>query len=29
VPVRLLTLPNDLAHLPAVVQRLAEEAAHG
>ncbi len=29
VPVRLLTLPNDLARLPDVVQRLAEEAAHG
>lgn len=29
VPVRLLTLPNDLARLPDVVQRLAEDAAHG
>jgi hypothetical protein len=29
VPVRLLTLPNDLARLPDVVQMLAEDAAHG
>ena len=29
VPVRLLTLPNDLARLPEVVQMLAEEHAHG
>jgi hypothetical protein len=27
VPVRLLTLPDDLACLPDVVQRLAEDAA--
>ncbi len=29
VPVRMLTLPNDLARLPDVVQLLAEDAAHG
>ncbi len=29
VPVRLLTLPNDLARLPEVVQLLAEDATHG
>jgi hypothetical protein len=29
VPVRLLTLPNDLARLPDVVSLLAEDAAHG